>query len=283
MTRARTVLVVGVCLGAVLVVGGLWRSRHLRRAAAGYMTTQVRQGEAVYPTIHTRPIGSKEQIRDALGHTEFMNEPANRCGSRDALLDRVSAFLYYRFVQDSPEVYAQWRRSSGHHLKSLDEMIHPWFIDQAYEAYFNEPFPEDPDVEALFRKFWPIGLGWGEGVNRPVALADESKGLTIRFGTLAPGNPNRDMLDGQLGTDLWHGGIAATMRRWWRQPHDTQDLLDRFGRADYAEVGIIMGYADGSRRPLILTYLWDPIEHRWSLEHVNVNNFDSPDLSAMEY
>jgi len=192
--------------------------------------------------------------------------------------------MYYRFVQGSVTEYKRWRRSTGYHLRDLDELLDPWSIDVAYQYYFDAPFPADPDVESLFDTFWSVGLELGDGTNRPVSIASERKGLCAVTGVLTAGNPEmRSLLGGELGAELWHGTISTTMRCWWMPPVNTHSLIARDGRVRYADVGMVLKYADGSRKPLVLTMLRDPKTSTWFLEHVVVYNYPTAALSALEY
>lgn len=283
MRRALVVSIGASAAGLALLGVFLWRLALWPAPAPDYTEQQIRAGQREYRTIAMRPLGDRGAIREALDRMVWQNDPPPGCGSKQALLDEVADFLYFRFAQPSVEAYKAWRRSTGCRFKDLAESLRPWYVDEAYEAYFGEPFPDDPDVERLFDRFWSAGLEWGGGVNRPVALAEEPKGLACVFGTITPGDPRRAMLAGEMSADLWHGGIASTMRGWWRPAQSTRDLLKRHGRAHYAVVGVILEYADGSRRPLILTWPWDPHAQRWVLEDVNVKNFPAAALSAMEF
>jgi hypothetical protein len=77
--------------------------------------------------------------------------------------------------------------------------------------------------------------------------------------------------------------MAATMRCWWMPPVDTETLVKRYGEAAYADVGIILEYADGSRKPFVLAMIWDPGSKSWFVEHVIIYNYPAADVSALEY
>jgi hypothetical protein len=52
---------------------------------------------------------------------------------------------------------------------------------------------------------------------------------------------------------------------------------------EYADVGMVVEFADGSRRPLIQTWIWDPQKSRWYLLYVNQQHVEGIDLSAGYY
>ena len=288
----RVVLLTAVAAAAVLALWAALRGSSTLSTTKSPDSEQlliaerrlIAEGRRAYAAIPMRRLRSRDDLRETLAAMNFQNAPPDGVGDATALLDAVEEFLYYRFVQTSVSDYKAWRRSTGHELKSLDELLDPWFIDEVHVLYFDEPMPSSADVESLFDRFWPAGLSYRSGANRPVAIASTKTGLQAVFGTLTPGNPrSRALLEGDLGAALWHGRTSFTFRRWWQQPHDTDSLIKRFGEANYADVGIIIEYADGSRRPFVLTMLWYPDERRWEVEHINAYNFLWDDISGLEY
>ena len=265
-----------------------WRKSSFTREAQKVYSTSQR----AYKKIELLPLADADQhtIRQVLSSTPFEPhlppEKKLPLGNKalDLVLNHAADFIYYRFVNTSPTDYMQWRKSQGYHMRSLDELLDPWTIDWSYDFYFHKPFPDNPDLEAMFQEFWDIGLNYKNGKNKPTGIANDPAGLGAVAGIMTTGTPyHGEQYSGDLGSDLWYGSISSTMRCWWVPPEDTKTILAKHNVAYYIDVNCILSYADGTRRPLELQYVWNPDFKDWFLENVVISNFPSENLSGMEY
>jgi len=201
------------------------------------------------------------------------------------LVRELSSFLYFRFSQDSVDDYLQWRRQDGYHLKSMREMIDPWFVDDSYVNFYKlgAKLPEDASVGDLFRQFWDAERSMKKPGDFARAIATDSKGLLVVPGNISKANPTEPPLDGIIPFNLWYGAYNITLRNWWNPHHSRDELLDKYDSIPCASVGIIMEFGDGSRRPLDLVYYYDPIDGRWILQSISENNFVNDGIAGLEY
>lgn len=267
---------------AAMCVGvALWRGGAFRVGAPDKADVLLAEGAREYATIATARVETRESIAAALEKTTFVGAPTRE--QREQLLREVADFLYYRFGKSSPAAYRSWRLSNGYEPVPLAELLDPWHIDRSHEIFFGEPLPADAEFGALFDKFCDASASYEHGHNRLVGVASVPKGLCCAVGSISRANPRRPAVAGELGVDLWYGRMSATMRRWWRRPRQGRELLESGATIACAEFGIVAEYADRSRRPLVLTFLFDPIDRRWVLEHVVAYNCDIRRVSALEY
>lgn len=174
---------------------------------------------------------------------------------------------------------------SGYRLRSLDIMKRDWFCDQEYQQLFQEPWPAQPDPRSVFSKFYEIGMTAKDGSCRPEFVADDHRGVVVSIGRVTNARQNRPTIQGEVGSLLWYGRVAATMRNWWEPEPDrtAEAIAKRDGSLLRAELGIFTINADGRGCPRIYSFYFDPAHNQWMLEHINDNNADFSKSSALEY
>lgn len=75
------------------------------------------------------------------------------------------------------------------------------------------------------------------------------------------------------------------MRCWWDTPKPLEALFAASPDLVCAELGMILEYGDGARRPLRLTYVHDAMAKSWYLQYVVMYNFNQKvaTYSSLEY
>jgi hypothetical protein len=272
---------------ALLAVGvAAWRVAPSPKDADITAERLRERGSEAYRQVDLIPLtalGSREEVRQAVTAVDFIDGELATANQRTILLGEAADFLYYRYAQSSVETYKAWRLGEGYRWRPLEVMLDPWYVDRGYKVYFDEEPPPELDLEAAFDRFWSAALDYGDGANRVVALPGEAKGLLCRFSRVTRAKPTAEPVGGEIPFELWYGGVAMTMRAWFEPPRAKSDVLAINGETLAAEIGLVLEFADGRRRPLFLTYYWDPAGRRWWLEHVNQNNDDWRKVSALEY
>lgn len=228
------------------------------------------KGQSEYATIKVMPFAelqSVEEARELLGAMAFPAAAPPGAGSKDELLAAVAEFVYYRYGQGDVGVYKQWRRASGYQFQALGVMKDVFSMDLNYEEVLHEPMPEDRGTEFVFDRLWAAALDAPQRSTRPVAMAAAGKGLTTAYGELTLETQAEPRpLAGEMSADLWRGGGGGGSPNWWIAPVPRVQLLREYKTIVYAEVGIVLEFAEGARHPVVLTYLWDPSWRRWRLE-----------------
>lgn len=203
---------------------------------------------------------------------------ARRCA---ALAEEAARFIVTNFISHDAEAYLAWAASRGRVPVPREELVRFWNVGLMHGWAFDEPLPElmpvaDPgwtQERAIFQKFWDHA--WSDASRRPIGMADEPAGIFVSYGTFDIAEPtNRPFSGGMLGRDLWIGAIAMSTTPFLH-PRGTVDgrVPDRFDGTAFADVACLFAYKDGSRRPIILTFLWDPEGGFWVLHRINLHNF----------
>lgn len=295
LTRARVTLLLAGAAAVAAVALAAWRAGWMRvgpapESAAGVYAREahsagVRAFEAV-KMERLEPGMPVERVRAAIAAAELQGEvPADREVVQD-LLHLVADLIYYRFCQPSPAAYREWRASRGDRPRELSEMVSATPLARNYESFLGRPLPA-PDAttaERVFDELWLPSIEYGNGYNRAVGLAADDAGVLVRFGTWRSPEWDREAIAGKISADAWRGAIAANMRSWWSPPATPEEIIRKHGSATYAEVGVVMAYASGHRRPLQFCCVLDPDDGRWHVLFVTAQNIERRvPLSPMEF
>jgi hypothetical protein len=235
--------------------------------------------------VPMRPVADLDEpaLRDLVSTTmTWPKEMPPGSGPLDALQREFARFYALRFLTQDVDQYVQWRRASGYRLRDYDEMNRAWQIEQDYAAFFNEPAPKDRDIDAMFRKFFEIGLTASNGSAKPIKVADSAEGLAVAVGVMTSPSQPRLAVAGVMPAEIWQGKISGTTRNWWNAPTSWRDVLKRDRRVVWAEIGIVTTFADGAVHPRVHSFFWDPARGMWMLDTINDTNFIRPG-AALEY
>ncbi len=284
MNKAQAGVVVVVVAGVLAVATRLWWWPSSPAVSTGVveLIAQGRREFAKLSMTRTADIDA-DVLRTLLaeqGHAEG-TWPAD-VGDRDGVLRAFSDFFVKRYVRPNVGEYISWRRSAGYVPRDYGEFNKVWGVEDDYLAIFKE-LPPVKGTEAMFPRFFDVGLTMANGSMKPVAVTNDSRGIVIAIGEVRhPGQP-RPVLSTEIPSSLWHGKTSATPRCWWEPVHKWEDILKREHRVVWVEIGVIVEFGDGFRRPLVHSFFWDPIDKRWMLGTINSYNDDMTRITALEY
>ncbi|MCW5775240.1 MAG: hypothetical protein KIS87_02165 [Phycisphaeraceae bacterium] len=200
------------------------------------------------------------------------------------LFDTVNEFVRLRLANPAPAQYVRWRRNQGYAFRTIDDMKRSWFIHTDWEFHYSEPFPDEAPVERVFARFFTDAFTLKDGYNKPVAIARVPEGLICTVARVESlHGAHRPVPNGTLGRNAWAGATNGTLRNWWRHERNGEALLKEHGSVLCAEVGILLQFEDGSRRPLVLTLVLDPRDNEWRIEFLNTYNCDLMRTMAFEF
>lgn len=279
----RTIIV--MCIVIVAVAASSWRLAPMFMTAPEDVLQSTAQAALpAYQSVVICPIPMYEgDVLKILEKSPVVGlQFAGRERAYEALRS-ASHFIAVRFGQDDPEAYLAWRSSDGFAWRPFDDLNQSWNIDKQYELFTRLPWSDKTPLEDVFKLLWHEKHRAHDGFNKALTMADDPKGISVRFGEMTPGNPIRGLLGSATSPIDWHGSIASTHCSWFVPRDPYRDRLARGETVLYAEVGVLMGYTDGSRRPLIMTLIWDPVSSRWDLQVLNTNNEPSKKLMAIDY
>jgi len=182
----------------------------------------------------------------------------------------VAALLYHRYAQADPEVYIRWRLQAGYVFVDRNKLLVASGEGASYEACFGHRPSDDQTLNEIFRDFWNYQINNAALHNRPVAVAGASLGQSVVFGTRStvPGAKinRRPKPRGDLGNDAWNVRPAAFTR--WFTPAFNPDGSEQTLRA--ATYGIVVQYADGSRRPLVFHLTQHSTSKQWLVDWITI-------------
>lgn len=242
-----------------------------------------------YRTMDMLPLAevvSGGKLRELVREANITGPLRSEDPRMEALADLVSQFVERRFVAGSSTDYREWRESQGYAWADREWLEGVWGIGRDYSIIVGEAYPEGAPLAQIFDEYYQAALQYGDGANRPAAVATSPEGRCIATAILTRDQPDRAPLTCDLGFDLWHGATNGTARSWWRPPHSTEELIQREGAVLCADVGLVVEFADRSRRPVVVTATWDSAVSRWTLQHLCMYNFPPEQmgrLSAFDY
>jgi hypothetical protein len=245
----------------------------------------VHEAQTRYKAIAMRPIEGLDEaaFRDHI--TVKMTWPKQMpkgSGPLDALQRKFARFYALRFLAPDADQYINWRRNAGYRLRDYDELNGMWQIEKDHAAIFNEPASKDRDLDAMFRKFFAVGLTVSNGSAKPVKIADMADGLATVVGVVTSPSQPRPSVAGVMGAEMWQGKTSGTTRNWWNAPISWRDVLKRDRRVVWAEIGIVTTLGDGAVHPRVHSFFWDPARGMWILDGVYDYNFALAG-AALEY
>lgn len=249
--------------------------------AAAASARLMAEGQRRYRQIELTPIDSAsgpEDIADILlsatGGSRHLDSDIQ------IVLETTAEFLYYRFTQDSPTAYAQWRYGRGERLKPASVLRNLWLIDSDYRAVFDDAYPGDAQIESVFERFWKVGTTIKPG-SAMTAIASESPGVCARAVRMRPSDA-WPLLECELTSELWHGYVVSGKRNWWQGSASVEDLRRTLLHLDAIVIGIIARVDNGDVLPWHLTWYYDPAARCWVLYSVTTGNVNDPG-SSLEF
>lgn len=266
MTSRRLAVVLAVCLAG----GGVFwwsssgalgrRSAHDQQQSARFVSSQRAIKELAIPR-HVDPAALTSGLAPLLDDPALNGVPAT---IRTRLSEDVAEFVQSRYGQSAAD-YIRWRRERNYREVPLPELRRRWFVDQTYEHVFGKPLPPQADWDELHTALIE-GLDAADGGRHRLAgLATATNAMAVSVKKITPADPRWPALGGLVGGLLDDGNVIYTSIPWWSPPHTERDLLRRQGEAWVANVGFVGQFADGARRPVSISMLWDPVAGRWSV------------------
>lgn len=288
---ARWIVVVTVASGVGALswmrIGCRLRESHdaqHRRAALRADLFQRGQREfRVLPVRTFDELAADGAVGQFVGTADLVAAPS--ADRLQALQAEVATLFDLMFVHRSVEGYSAWRMARGAELIPLDEATSFWRVDLLYEGLAGNPLPEGSSAGGVFADLWAAAPHAGGGRRWPTGIASGPEGMAIATGRFDwAARHNRPSLEGRIPHELWIGDQGFTYTPLWRfRGEHRGEIPERLRRTECAEVGLLLAFPDGSRRPLIATFLWDPAVRNWVLFRINAYNFPAEKSGCIIY
>lgn len=215
---------------------------------------------------------SVAEVRAVLARSE-VRDPELASDPRLAeLLDQSAEFLCGRYGPSAnADQYIRWRRDQGYRWTDRDDLEINWTVHEAWPLIVTDgtPFPGYDHPDRVFAGLFGPVLDLGTGRNRPIGISADSAGLIVDRDYPTKSNPDLDLISGTFDEGLWHGRSVGTLCAFWQPPRAFDRALVIDGSVEVVRIGMIVEFADGSRRPMIQKWLWDPKADRWFLYALN--------------
>lgn len=248
---------------------------------------QRQRAFAHWETINTEPLAqiSPQKIELAMLSAEWTRAPLSGT-QRTSLIQHVSEFLEHRYGQTDPAYYRAWRLQNGYRLIDRNRFVAYYKFSTDWNAVFGEPLSDSISIEQIFDAFWPIGTSYFGDVDIPVAVGTDPRSWSIAFGRMNVLKPQiRPPIENSVhSNDQWIGIGGGTMRSWFEPPFELAELAAADKTVATAEVGLLIEYKNGERRPLGLTLVYDNTRDRWWLIYAAQYNIPENGLvAALEF
>lgn len=274
----RSALLAGAALVA-LALGAwtAWRVTNIPDAddRAREASRLLEEGRDAYRRVEMLPVESfagAADVRRALDAMTIRGDLALNAAERDAMLAHLAGFVYYRFVQPDPEAYIRWRREEGYTLRDADAMA-MLGMEAIHRQAFDRPPENGATVDQVFRALLAAERPRDTAAWRATRLPAAALGMACVAGTITLDRMQRAPVSGEMPADLWQGRVGGAVPNWFRRGRSIDELLRSEPGVEYADAGLVVEFADGSRRPLVVTLIRDPGDGRWRIEYLLVWNY----------
>ncbi len=269
--RAKVALLGGLALLVVLVVT-IWVGARPRKSVVQQL---AEEGALVYADFEMVPLSSEEAILRALQIAPITTgAELARPQHVDGLRQHVASFLYHYYAASaSSSDYGEWRSEQGDVLLPIGDMKADPLLPGIYEFLLGSPLSDEQNAERVFDKLWKAGREFGHGACQATSVTSTSKGLLMAFKHLTPDDRKPPTLDGEMGAQLWVGGISTRATNWWRPRTSLEQAVARDGGVLGGYLAAIVEFADGTRRPMLWSFHWDSGSQRWQLTNIFLFNF----------
>lgn len=282
-------LTLAALVAALLACGFLvFRSNILARPSNPIAQTAA-AAQPIFHSLTFEPITSRDQLLSLAARAEI-NATSDTKALVPALQTAFSEWLIARLQSQSPEIYRSWRKQHGYIPLDAKDMSSLWNrVPEDHKARFGSALAENFDTAAEFDRLWP--LAWADPTNRPAKVCTDPKGFILSVVNRPASFPSFPDVNGSLGSSVWVGQISKYMRSWWKPPRSIEQIAHQIskqtvqgnGSITLAIAGVMLEFADGTKRPLCAGFFFDPVSTTWQLDWVSLQNDANQDLAIFEY
>jgi len=270
--RARTTIILGSAAAIVASLATILIQQEFFASRESSSVARTKRAAADFARLEMTPLDDFGRARAALAQAQW-HDPDGLVPipDREQLIDHVAQFLHMYYAGTTEE-FARWQRTLGHDLYSREHMMAHWSLEEAYQYYDHRELPQDLGQDQMYAEVKAMMIAHAHGMNQAVSMAADSDGMMVVAKSLTPVDRTWPMISQPRATEDWTGGRSMVSMRWWRPPSELAAELERNREVTGAVVGIVLGFADGSRRPLNFHCFRDAARARWQIEHIVILN-----------
>jgi hypothetical protein len=199
-------------------------------------------------------------------------------GQAAGLAKSLHEFLMTRFTPSGGgiERYTQEQLADGWQPMDRSEYNSPGWIEFFEYSIGTKPDPNASSIELI------RSLGHAEDTNHnslatPRGLSLEPGNIAVSIGDYSRANPMWPRPQGWVSeASMVSSGLVAS-KSHFNHAESLQPQLSDNGTARVAQVQFIAEFGDGSRRPVIINFVWAPTSSVWLIENISVAAIDVED------
>lgn len=240
------------------------RSASLRHLSTNSLKSQFTESRDAIAGVRMVDLSDRAAVAEHIGTAVY--SAMERLDPKNAkpITDSVVTFVTSRYA-GTPEKYAEWRRHEGYLPIDLGELRAGWFLDEAYHVYTGKALAADAAWDEVHATVVGAQYAFEGGRLSIMGLSDSHEAVSVARKRVTRTDPIMPPVTGLPGKSLDSGGSMSIGAPWWRPPTDVDQIVDREGGAEVCVVGLIAEFGDGARRPVSMTFVWDPTSQRWWL------------------
>jgi hypothetical protein len=178
--------------------------------------------------------------------------------------------------------YARWRASRSDALIEIANddtqhaMLHEMIAGQTPDENLTNPQRFAALIERADTQ--------RDAYNTAVALTPGPGGVLMELWWHHPHtSPRNPTVAHPLGADAWANNFASGSFPWFTHARTSPDLAGGMKPQLHAYAGVIVEYADGHRRPLVLKARWEPLTQHWVIDHIIHAHADRSSFQMLVY
>lgn len=277
----------GLCVAALIwmTVVRSFPSPRVERQAREDERGRVRAAQSSYSGVAGfQPLADITDFEPLLSaHLDKAAMEALGVNRSRTLLSEVASFLRLRLRGDSPSDYVAWRRARGYDWRPYQELVDLAIVD-AFRVRTSRKWSASDPIEERFAQMWRSAREWKGHVNVPVGIGTSKESMGVVWGSI---NWRQSSTYRPIGTVIPAAGRdqtgSLTSVQWLTPARNRATLLKENEAVEFAAIGVLIEYADGSRRPLTLTFLWDPQTRRWVHDLLTVFAGAKDEILGIDY
>lgn len=288
MSKPAAPVALAIALAVVAVGVSLWRSQVVQLPGQSHPRTVTQQriqdrSEAVklyneLPFVASASLSFSQDVKTRFGEVlrsrlGSANTPGTP-GSPEQLeqvVEEIEGIIWHRWLGGSPDSYVEFMNSRGYVPRPLGDVTG---ISSMFEEATGAPVPENPVLTDVYKTVLAIPSSFEESMGTMSGLSVSPDGMFAAFGEYCEGNDSVwPAFESELGHEAWLGGYGGGFMLLFQNPGRTRIARVLAGDCvQHLGIGLVMGFEDDTRFPVLFLYWFDPVAKRWWLSNVIATN-----------
>lgn len=280
----KKLLKIAIPIGiVVVVVWGLWFLFIPREQTAPFVKTLARAGQKTAAPLDAVEFNASDLATEhileslAVGIPDTIDDAQTRAQVLDGI--RTTVAFFKARSSTSPDDYFEWAQAEGLHIVSTFPTKPPatsikW--EKLYRFCSGDKTGSPITPELVFRANHQHQSTVHDGALRPVGLVTDPLGVEIditEFTHFADTFDAFPIIKGDgLDMDFWLGGSSMGGIPLFEPERNLKQILDEYDSTLAMRIKLISVGATGIRIPMIMTLYHDPLNGRWRIQNILIQN-----------